>query len=90
MLLLEGLTALAETGGTALVGAMATDAWQNTRAEVARAVRPGRGGPAGRDRDPARQQRHPGGPGQGPRRGAAEPGRRVAAGTGGAATPASG
>ena len=42
-MLVEGLTALAGAGGTALVGAMATDAWQTTRAGVARLF--GRGGP---------------------------------------------
>lgn len=42
-MLLEGLAALAGAGGTALVGAMATDAWQSTRSRVARLF--GRGGP---------------------------------------------
>ncbi|MGH3907240.1 MAG: hypothetical protein ACRDTE_24145 [Pseudonocardiaceae bacterium] len=41
-MLVEGLAALAGAGGTALVGAMATDAWQVTRAGVARLF--GRGG----------------------------------------------
>ncbi|MGH4021218.1 MAG: hypothetical protein ACRDT0_18715 [Pseudonocardiaceae bacterium] len=35
-MLAEALAALAEAGGTALVGAMATDAWQTTRSGVAR------------------------------------------------------
>ncbi len=43
-MLLEGLAALAGAGGTALVGAMATDAWQSTRSGVARLF--GRGGTA--------------------------------------------
>lgn len=33
---LEGVAALATAGGTALVGAMATDAWQHARAAVIR------------------------------------------------------
>ncbi|MGH3950776.1 MAG: hypothetical protein ACRDSE_16940 [Pseudonocardiaceae bacterium] len=43
-MLAEGLAALAGAGGTALVGAMATDAWRATRSGVARLF--GRGGPA--------------------------------------------
>ncbi|HEU0087214.1 MAG TPA: hypothetical protein VFQ77_06150 [Pseudonocardiaceae bacterium] len=43
-MLAEALAALAGAGGTALVGAMATDAWQATRSGVARLF--GRGGPA--------------------------------------------
>jgi hypothetical protein len=41
--MLEELAALAAAGGSALVGAMATDAWQATRSRVARLF--GRGGP---------------------------------------------
>jgi hypothetical protein len=43
-MLAEALAALAGAGGTALVEAMATDAWQATRTGVARLF--GRGGPA--------------------------------------------
>ncbi|MGH3937108.1 MAG: hypothetical protein ACRDTG_00505 [Pseudonocardiaceae bacterium] len=43
-MLVEALTALAGAGGTALVGAMATDAWTSTRSGVARLF--GRGGTA--------------------------------------------
>lgn len=42
-MLVEGLAELAAAGGTGLVGAMATDAWQATRAGVARLF--GRAGP---------------------------------------------
>ncbi|MFE7772622.1 hypothetical protein ACFU5O_01715 [Streptomyces sp. NPDC057445] len=41
-MLTEGLAALAAAGGTALVGAMATDAWQSARDGFARLL--GRGG----------------------------------------------
>ncbi|MFN2496846.1 MAG: hypothetical protein ABR608_13200 [Pseudonocardiaceae bacterium] len=43
-MLVEGLAALAGAGGSALVGAMATDAWRATRSGVAQLF--GRGGPA--------------------------------------------
>jgi len=43
-MLVEALAALAGAGGTALVGAMATDAWNSTRSGVARLF--GRGGTA--------------------------------------------
>jgi len=43
-MLVEALVALAGAGGTALVGAMATDAWNSTRFGVARLF--GRGGTA--------------------------------------------
>lgn len=42
-MLVEGLAALAAAGGTGLVGAMATDAWQTARSGVARLF--GRAGP---------------------------------------------
>lgn len=40
-MLAEALAALAGVGGTAVVGAMATDAWQATRSQVARLFRRG-------------------------------------------------
>ncbi len=54
-MLAESLVALAGAGGTALVGAMATDAWQTVRAGAARLFT--RGGAAGQEVVEARLDR---------------------------------
>ncbi|WAL71010.1 hypothetical protein OU787_05560 [Kitasatospora sp. YST-16] len=57
-MLAESLVALASAGGTALVGAMATDAWQTVRDGAARLF--GRGGAAGQELVEARLDRDAG------------------------------